>query len=64
MKMSEILNTLTKETLVKMISNAYDSYHNCSYCPLRDECRKASAEGDDRNCEEFLNDMIEEDRGE
>lgn len=60
MKMSEILNTLTKETLVKMFSN---SHTDCKFCPVRNECKKASADGDNRSCEEFLMDEIEEDRG-
>lgn len=61
MKMSEILNTLTKETVVKMFSN---SHTDCRYCPVRDECHKASENGDMRDCEQFLNDMIEDDRNE
>lgn len=59
MKMSEILNTLTKETVIKLFSN---SHTDCRFCPVRDECHKASADGDNRSCEDFLNDMIEEDR--
>lgn len=61
MKMSEILNSLTKETIIKMFSSGCT---DCCYCPLRNECRKASADGDNRGCEQFLNDMIEDDRNE
>lgn len=62
MKMSEILNNLTKEQLVALFSESFHNYDSCKYCPLRKECRENSADGDSRLCAEFLNDMIEEDR--
>lgn len=65
MKMSEIFNALTKEQYIALLSETVDNnYDSCKYCPLRKECRENSADGDSRLCAEFLNDMIEEDRGE
>ena len=59
MKMSELKNTLTKETLVNMIETLGNS-GQCTKCPLQKLCRQEIDMGDDKTCHQFLNEIIED----
>ena len=59
MKMSELKNALTKETLVNMIE-ALGNSGQCTKCPLQKLCRQEIDMGDDKTCHQFLNEIIEE----
>ena len=57
MKMSELKNALTKETLVNMIE-ALGNSGQCTKCPLQKLCRQEIDMGDDKTCHQFLNEII------
>ena len=59
MKMSELKNALTKETLVNMIE-ALGNSGQCTKCPLQKLCRQEIEMGDDKTCHQFLNEIIED----
>ena len=59
MKLSELKNTLTKETLVNMIE-ALGNSGQCTECPLQELCRQEIDMGDDKTCHQFLNEIIED----
>ena len=59
MKMSELKNTLTKETFVNMIE-ALGNSGQCTECPLQELCRQEIDMGDDKTCHQFLNEIIED----
>ena len=59
MKMSELKNALTKETLVNMIE-ALGNSGQCTKCPLQKLCRQEIDMGDDKTCHQFLNEIIED----
>ena len=59
MKMSELKNALTKETLVNMIE-ALGNSGQCTECPLQELCRQEIDMGDDKTCHQFLNEIIED----
>ena len=58
MKLSELKNALTKETLVNMIE-ALGNSGQCTKCPLQKLCRQEIDMGDDKTCHQFLNEIIE-----
>ena len=59
MKLSELKNTLTKETLVNMIETLGNS-GQCTECPLQELCRQEIDIGDYSTCHQFLNEIIED----
>ena len=59
MKLSELKNTVTKETLVNMIE-ALGNSCQCTKCPLQELCRQEIDMGDDKTCHQFLNEIIED----
>ena len=59
MKMSELKNALTKETLVNMIE-ALGNSGQCTKCPLQKLCRQEIDMGDDKTGHQFLNEIIED----
>ena len=59
MKMSELKNALTKETLVNMIE-ALGNSGQCTKCLLQKLCRQEIDMGDDKTCHQFLNEIIED----
>ena len=59
MKLSELKNTLTKETLVNMIETLGNS-GQCTECPLQELCKQEIDMGDYKTCYEFLNEIIED----
>lgn len=59
MKLSELKNALTKETLVNMIE-ALGNSCQCTKCPLQKLCRQEVDMGDYKTCHQFLNEVIED----
>lgn len=59
MKLSELKNALTKETLVNMIE-ALGNSGQCTECPLQELCKIGIYMGDDKTCHQFLNEIIED----
>ena len=59
MKFSEFKNSFNMEALIALLSESSD---HCQYCPLKEQCWKATEDNpdDDRPCKQYLRDTLEE----